>query len=71
MLEELIKPIEFTLIFSVLGLALFALAFWVIVKVTPFSIRKEIEEDHNVALAIIIASMIFGIAIIVAAAIVG
>lgn len=71
MFEELIKPIEFTLIFSVLGLALFALAFWVIVKVTPFSIRKEIEEDHNVALAIIIASMIFGIAIIVAAAIVG
>jgi uncharacterized membrane protein YjfL (UPF0719 family) len=68
MLEELIKPIEFTLIFSVLGLALFALAFWVIVKVTPFSIRKEIEEDHNVALAIIIASMIFGIAIIIAAA---
>ena len=69
MLEELIKPIEFTLIFSVLGLALFALAFWVIVKVTPFSIRKEIEEDQNVALAIIIASMIFGIAIIIAAAI--
>jgi putative membrane protein len=70
MLEELIKPIELTLIFSVLGLALFALAFWVIVKVTPFSIRKEIEEDHNVALAIIIASMIFGIAIIIAAAVV-
>jgi uncharacterized membrane protein YjfL (UPF0719 family) len=70
MFEELIKPIEFTLIFSVLGLALFALAFWVIVKVTPFSIRKEIEEDHNVALAIIIASMIFGIAIVIAAAMV-
>ena len=70
MFEELIKPIELTLIFSVLGLALFALAFWVIVKVTPFSIRKEIEEDHNVALAIIIASMIFGIAIIIAAAVV-
>lgn len=70
MLEELIKPIEFTLIFSVLGLALFALAFWAIVKVTPFSIRKEIEEDHNVALSIIIASMIFGIALIIAAAIV-
>ncbi len=68
MFEELIKPIEFTLIFSVLGLALFALAFWVIVKVLPFSVRKEIEEDQNVALSIIIASMIFGIAIIIAAA---
>jgi uncharacterized membrane protein YjfL (UPF0719 family) len=68
MFEELIKAIELTLVFSVLGLALFALAFWLIVKVTPFSIRKEIEEDHNVALSIIIASMIFGIAIIIAAA---
>ena len=40
-------------------------------KVTPFSVRKEIEEDHNIALAIVIASVIFGSALIIAAAIHG
>ncbi len=69
--DSLIKAIEFSLIFGLLGLAMFAFAFWVIVRVTPFSIRKEIEEDQNTALAIIIASMILGISLIIAAAIHG
>ncbi len=60
-----------TLIFSLIGLVLFALAFWIMGKVTPFSIRKEIEDDHNTALAIVIASVIIGIALIVAAAVQG
>jgi putative membrane protein len=60
------------LIFSIIGLLLFAIAFVVVVKIikhVPSSVRKEIEEDQNVALAIIIASMILGISLIVAAAI--
>jgi uncharacterized membrane protein YjfL (UPF0719 family) len=39
--------------------------------VLPFSMRKEIEEDHNMALGIIIASIIIGIAMIVSAAVHG
>ena len=58
-------------IFSCVGLFFFALCFWIIVKVAPFSVQKEIEEDQNTALAIIIASMIIGIALIVAAAVHG
>ena len=60
-----------TLAFSIIGLLLFALAFWIIVKTSPFSIRKELEEDHNVALAIVIASVIIGIGLVVSAAIHG
>ncbi|HSB09031.1 MAG TPA: DUF350 domain-containing protein [Blastocatellia bacterium] len=60
-----------TLAFTLVGLVLFALAFWIIVKVSPFSIRKEIEEDQNIALGIVIASVILGIAMIVAAAVHG
>jgi uncharacterized membrane protein YjfL (UPF0719 family) len=59
------------LIFSAIGFALFALAFWIIVKVSPFSIRKEIEEDQNISLGIIIGSVIIGIAMIISAAISG
>jgi uncharacterized membrane protein YjfL (UPF0719 family) len=58
-----------SILWALLGLMLFALAFWVMGKVTPFSLRKEIEEDQNVALAIIMASVVIGIAIIIMAAI--
>jgi putative membrane protein len=60
-----------TLIFSILGILLFTLAFWIIVKASPFSVRKEIEEDQNTALAIVIGSVILGIAVIIAAAVSG
>jgi uncharacterized membrane protein YjfL (UPF0719 family) len=60
-----------TIVFVVLGLIVFALAFFVITKVTPFSVRKEIEDDQNVALAVVIASVILGSALIIAAAIHG
>jgi putative membrane protein len=60
-----------TLAFSIIGLLLFGLAFWIMGKATPFSIRKEIEDDQNIALAILIASVIIGIALIVSAAVHG
>jgi NADH-quinone oxidoreductase subunit M len=56
---------------QILGFAAFALAFFLIAKVAPFSVRKEIEEDQNTALGIVIGSVILGVAIIVAAAIQG
>jgi putative membrane protein len=70
-INQLIDLILTALAFTMLGLILFALAFWIIVKVSPFSIRKEMEEDQNIALGIVIGSVIIGIALIVAAAIHG
>ena len=70
-LEELLPVLVTTLIFVLIGLVVFAIAFGVVVLVSPFSVKKEIEEDHNTALAIIIGAMIIGIAIIVGAAIHG
>ena len=70
-LEGLIPILVTTLVFVALGLIVFALAFLVISKSTPFSVRKEIEEDQNIALAIVIASVILGSALIIAAAIHG
>ena len=70
-MESLLPIVVTTLVFVVLGLIVFALAFLVIGKATPFSVRKEIEEDQNVALAIVIASVILGSALIIAAAVHG
>ena len=70
-LEGLVSTLITTLVFVVLGLIIFALVFFVIAKATPFSVRKEIEEDQNIALGIVIASVILGSALIIAAAIHG
>jgi putative membrane protein len=70
-LEGLGPVLVTTLVFVLLGLLVFSLAFVIIGKATPFSVRNEIEKDHNVALAIVIASVILGCAIIIAAAIHG
>ncbi len=59
------------LAFALFGLVFFGIAFFVMVKSTPFSVRKEIEEDQNVALAVVMASVIIGIAIIVGMAVQG
>ena len=70
-IDSLLSIVVTTLIFVIIGLIVFAIAFMVIAKATPFSVRKEIEEDQNVALAIVIASVILGSALIIAAAIHG
>jgi putative membrane protein len=70
-METILPVLVTTLVFVILGLIIFALAFLIIAKATPFSVRKEIEEDQNVALAIVIASVILGSALIIAAAVHG
>lgn len=68
-----LKPITIlsTIIYAILGLGLFALALLIMDKVTPFSLRKEIEDDQNIALAIIMGSVFIAMAIIIQAAIRG
>ena len=70
-LEELWTVLESTVIFVALGLIVFALAFIIVVLVAPFSVKKEIEEDQNTSLAIIIGAVIIGVAMIISAAIQG
>lgn len=69
--QNLMKAVVGTLVFVALGLIVFLVAFVLITKLTPFSIRKEIEEDQNTALAIVIGSVILGLAWIISAAIHG
>ena len=60
-----------TLVYSAVGLLVFAVAFFAMVKLAPFSVKKEIEEDQNTALAVVMGSVIIGLSIIIAAAQIG
>jgi putative membrane protein len=57
-----------TVVYSLIGLALFGLALLLMVKIAPFSVRKEIEEDQNTSLGIIMGSVFIALAIIIQAA---
>lgn len=60
-----------TAVFAGIGLVVFGLAFWIMNKLSPFPIKKEIEEDQNVALAVIMAGVIIGISLIISSAVAG
>ena len=68
-LMHILKNVGLAVLWSFIGMALFGIAFFVIKEICPFSIRKEIEEHENTALAIVIGAVMIGIALIVAAAI--
>ena len=70
-MEVVMEVLVTTAIFTLFGLLVFGLAYMIILKATPFSIRKEIEEDQNVALAVVIGAVIIGMALIISAAIQG
>lgn len=70
-LDNLGEAVISTAVFAGIGLAVFAIAFWLMTRLAPFSVRKEIEEDQNVALAVILAGVLIGMSIIIAAAISG
>ncbi len=56
-------------VYVLIGIVVFSIAFFLMTKIAPFSIRKEIEEDQNTALGVLMGAVIIGLAIIIAAAI--
>ena len=57
------------LVYAVLGIAIFVFSFFIIDKMTPYHLWKEIVEDKNIALAILIGAISLGMCIIIAAAV--
>jgi putative membrane protein len=59
------------LVYAVLGILIFVGAFALVDKCTPYALWKEIVEEKNQALAIMVGAMSVGLCIIIAAAIHG
>ena len=70
-LDNLGDAVVTSSVFAGIGLVVFGIAFWIMNKLAPFSIKKEIEEDQNTALAIIMAGVIIGVSLIISSAISG
>lgn len=60
-----------SLLYSFVGVLVFWVSFLIIDRLTPYHLWKEIIEEKNTALAIVVGAIAIGICIIVAAAIHG
>ena len=58
-------------LFTLFGLLTFWAAYFIIEKAAPFDVRKELVEDNNVAVGVMLGGMFIGIGLIIAAAISG
>lgn len=65
------KPILNSIIFSLLGIIILLIAYFIIEKLTPENIWKEVTQKNNIAVAIVFAAFIIGISMIISAAIHG
>ena len=70
-MTEFFNPQVFfnSLVYSILGVVVFWISFLVIDKITPYHLWNELIEKRNQPLALVVAAMCLGIAIIVASAI--
>jgi putative membrane protein len=57
------------LIYAILGIVIFIFCFFLLDKMTPYHLWREINEEKNVALAILIGAISLGMCIIIAAAV--
>ena len=56
-------------VYSVLGIIIFNPAFIIIDKMTPYDLWREICQERNTALAIMVGAMSIGVCIIIASAV--
>lgn len=65
----LLSNVIAAVVFAVLGIAVFLLTFLIIDRLTPYTLWREIIEEHNTALAVLIGAVALGMSLIIAAAI--
>ena len=56
-------------LFAIIGVVLFIVAFMVFDKLTPGSLWKELIEDQNTAIGVLMGAVAIALAIIIAAAV--
>ena len=63
------KYVLASVVFSLVGILVLGICFWVFEKITPENLWKEIIERQNMALAIVSGAFMIAMAIIIGSAI--
>ncbi|SKA41105.1 protein of unknown function [Chitinophaga eiseniae] len=65
------KYILASIVYSLLGVIILIVAFWLVDRITPENTWKEIVQNKNVALAIVVGAFIIAMGLIISSAIHG
>ena len=52
------------------GIALLIIGYYIWELVTPYNLRRELQENKNLAVAVVVAAFILGMAIVIGAALI-
>ena len=52
------------------GIAMLIIGYYIWELVTPYNLRRELQENKNVAVAVVVAAFIVGMAIVIRAALI-
>ncbi len=63
--DTIIRGAATSLIFSIIGMVIFVAGFFVVKKLLPFDVNKELEVDQNTSVGLVISSFILGLAFII------
>jgi uncharacterized membrane protein YjfL (UPF0719 family) len=67
--KDLVSMVIETVVYGGIGIALFVVSYFIFDKVMQLDLRKELVEDQNEALGVMMAGAFIGIGIIIMAAI--
>ena len=70
-MNQLVNDILAVVIYSLLGIVILAVALVIVDRLTPGTLWKELIEEHNTALAILMGAVVIAFGIVISAAIVG
>lgn len=58
-----------SIVYAILGIVIFIVGFIIVDKLTPYDLWKQLVEEKNLALAIVVGAAALGVCQIIAAAI--
>jgi putative membrane protein len=65
--SKLIEPVVTTLVIGIVAITLLFVSVYLMERLSPFSLRKEIEEDQNTSAAIVMGAIVIGVSMVIAA----
>lgn len=58
-----------SIVYAILGIVIFISGFIIVDKITPYDLWKQLVEEKNLALAVVVGAAALGVCLIIAAAI--
>ena len=67
--QVLLYGVVSTTLYGWIGIVLTMIGYRVFAWMLPFDVKKELEEDHNMSVGVLLAALVLGICLVVAATI--